>query len=99
MIPRIQAMVELLEQYHDGSGPINELDLTEYRRYKAELLDLQTQLYETVEQLRSINTTIEKRYPVIFRQWRTDLIGLNASVILLKETETSMEDVTVPNPL
>ena|GEM_PF-2599716 len=99
MIPRIQAMVEILEQHCDDSGPITNLDLTEYRRHKDELLALQTQLQETLERLLSINTKIENCYPAIFQHWRTDLITLNSYRSILNEPHVSGGECTVPQPL
>jgi len=99
MLPRIQAMVELLEQHCDDSGPVTNFDLTEYRRHKDELLALQAQLQETLERLLSINTKIENCYPAIFQHWRSDVVAMNAYRTLLNKPRVSNEDYIVPQPL
>ncbi len=99
MLPRIQAMVELLEQHCDDSGPVTNFDLTEYRRHKAELLALQAQLQETLERLLSINTKIENCYPAIFRHWRNDVVAMNAYRALLSKPHINSSDCAVPQPL
>lgn len=100
MIPRIQTMVELLEEHSDDPGLIANLDLTEYRRHKTELLALQAELQETLERLLTINTRIEDCYPVIFQHWRNDLIRLNTYRSLMNATrQAGSEDLTVSRPL
>lgn len=100
MIPRIEAMLEILEQHSDDPGLTANLDLSEYRRHKAELLTLQSELQETLQRLLTINTDIESRYASIFQHWRNDVIKLNTYRTLLTDSShTATENITVSRSL